>query len=259
MDKSKMDVESSTSPLELLLEEKVHYNDLVNSVVSTSESAVDKDGVTLPSGKADSKLQKGWEHQGTQGDRGDPNDPRVRLKRDCVGVLALFRLKDPYCRHLIVANTHIYWDPKWVDVKLAQVKYLLSRLVQFKRIVTRDFACSPSIIVAGDFNSTPGDEVYQYIVSGASAGSLSETDDESPLPLNSLYAYTRGEPQFTNCTPGFTGTLDYILFSPSGDIKPVSYLEIPDSESPDVIGGLPNYYHPSDHLPIGAEFEVLKE
>lgn len=42
-------------------------------------------------------------------ERGDPNDPRVRLKRDCVGIMAAFRLKD-ISRHLIIiANTHIYW------------------------------------------------------------------------------------------------------------------------------------------------------
>ena len=45
--------------------------------------------------------------------RGDPNDPRVRLKRDCVGLLAAFKLSDP-CEHiLIVANTHIYWQVKF--------------------------------------------------------------------------------------------------------------------------------------------------
>lgn len=44
-----------------------------------------------------------------QEDRGDPNDPCVRLKRDCVGIMAAFKLKDPLCHHVIIANTHIYW------------------------------------------------------------------------------------------------------------------------------------------------------
>lgn len=88
-------------------------------------------------------------------------------------------------------------------------------------------------------------------------GSSVELFEDLPIPMCSFYAHTRGEPPFTNCTPDFTDTLDYILFSPSDDIRPVSYLELPEPESPDVIGGLPNYHHPSDHLPIGAEFEVL--
>lgn len=82
-------------------------------------------------------------------------------------------------------------------------------------------------------------------------------DDKLPIPLSSVYGFIGGEPEFTNCTPGFTGTLDYILFTPAGDVKPCSYLELPAVDSPDVDGGLPNYYHPSDHLPIGVEFEVV--
>ncbi|XLV03082.1 hypothetical protein S245_017419, partial [Arachis hypogaea] len=42
-------------------------------------------------------------------DCGDPNDPCVRLKHDCVGILAGFRVKDP-SRHVVIgANTHLYW------------------------------------------------------------------------------------------------------------------------------------------------------
>lgn len=101
-------------------------------------------------------------------------------------------------------------------------------------------------------------QVYQYIISGSSSVVPHLEDSEDlPIPLSSVYAYTRGEPQFTNCTPGFTGTLDYIFFSPSGCIKAISYLELPERESSEVKGGLPNYYHPSDHLPIGADFVVV--
>lgn len=75
-----------------------------------------------------------------------------------------------------------------------------------------------------------------------------------------MYASILGsEPSFTNFTPGFTGTLDYIFFSPSDSIRPISFLELPESEWPEVIGGLPNFNYPSDHLPIGAEFEITME
>ena len=120
-------------------------------------------------------------------DRGDPNDPRVRLKRDCVGIMAAFKLKDLPDHIVIVANTHLYWysgsifhkyvilcilsvevtlmlccrDPEWADVKLAQAKYLLSRLALFRTLVSNRLECKPSVVVAGDFNSTPGDQVCQ--------------------------------------------------------------------------------------------------
>ncbi|CAN4128311.1 unnamed protein product [Withania somnifera] len=242
---------------ELVIEEKIDYNDLVPSIQEDTAPA-DKEA-NLPVGANKKISSKDVSSKNSREDRGDLNDPCVRLKRDCVGIMAAFRLKDP-CHLIIIANTHLYWDPELADVKLAQAKYLLSRLTQFKLLVSDKFDCSPSVIVAGDFNSLPGDQVYQYLISGSSVvGTLPEKSYDVPIPLCSVYASTRGEePHFTNCTPEFTGTLDYILFSPSGDIEPVSYLEIPEPEASDVQGGLPNYYHPSDHLPIGAEFEIAR-
>ncbi|KAG6389626.1 hypothetical protein SASPL_151098 [Salvia splendens] len=238
---------------ELVIEEKIDYNDSVATLDDEKTSSSD-DGDKLLVGGNKEETKSGSEKESPE-DCGDPNDPRVRLKRDCVGIMAAFRRKNPTFHYVIIANTHIYWDPEWADVKIAQVKYLLSRLAEFKMLVAKKFDCSPSLIVAGDFNSTPGDQVYQYLVSGTS-GMGPESVDDLPIPLASVYAFAGGEPEFTNCTPGFTGTLDYILFSPDQGVKPVNYLELPVAESPDVSSGLPNYYHPSDHLPIGAEFEV---
>jgi CCR4-NOT transcription complex subunit 6 len=50
-------------------------------------------------------------------------------------------------------------DPEWIDVKLAQAKYLLSRVSQFQQLISNKYNCKPSVIIAGDFNSTPGDKV----------------------------------------------------------------------------------------------------
>ncbi|KAH1234606.1 Carbon catabolite repressor protein 4 4 [Glycine max] len=151
-------------------------------------------------------------------------------------------------------------DPEWADVKLAQAKYLLSRLAKFKTLISDRYECIPEVILAGDFNSMPGDMVYRYLVSGnPSSNLMPDCLEESPIPLCSVYASTRGEPPFTNYTPDFTGTLDYILFSPSDHIKPISFLELPDSDAADIVGGLPNFIYPSDHLPIGAEFEIIEE
>ncbi|CAJ1930868.1 unnamed protein product [Sphenostylis stenocarpa] len=247
---------------ELLLEEKIEYNDLVKSVLDGSSSNDDEHTKiqTVHPDKQKDVAPKNGSKSNTE-DCGDPNDPRVRLKRDCVGIMAAFKLKDPSCHIVIVANTHLYWDPEWADVKLAQAKYLLSRIEKFKTLVSDRYECIPEVIVAGDFNSMPGDMVYQYLVSGNPSSNLIPNclEESPPIPLCSVYASTRGEPPFTNYTPGFTGTLDYILFSPSDIIKPISFLELPDSDAGDIVGGLPNLSYPSDHLPIGAEFEITKE
>ncbi|GJM88471.1 hypothetical protein PR202_ga04537 [Eleusine coracana subsp. coracana] len=95
-------------------------------------------------------------------------------------------------------------------------------------------------------------QVYNYLVSA----NLESTEDEAPIKLRSLYAANGGEPEFTNYTPGFTGTLDYIFLSDGSSVKPTSLLRLPRGDSADVQGGLPNFQHPSDHLPIGADFLV---
>ncbi|TYI52209.1 hypothetical protein E1A91_D12G231100v1 [Gossypium mustelinum] len=250
---------------ELLLEETIEYNDLVPSLHDEAYLSSDKQNAPLTNrNNGDSSKQDLSEKfsilsvKSSPENRGDPNDPRVRLKRDCVGIMAAFKLKHPFHHVVILANTHLYWDPEWADVKLVQAKYLLARLAQFKTLVTDRFECTPSLILTGDFNSTPGDKVYQYLISGNSTSS-DRCLEELPLPLCSVYASTRGEPPFTNCTPDFTDTLDYIFFSPSDCLKPVSILQLPELDSPDVAGALPNYSHPSDHLPIGAEFEIAKD
>nr|XP_004300396.2 PREDICTED: carbon catabolite repressor protein 4 homolog 4 isoform X1 [Fragaria vesca subsp. vesca] len=244
---------------ELVLEEIIDYNDLVDSIQEGKVLGVDIQYDKEATANKDPGSKNGSKSTGTQ-DRGDPNDPRVRLKRDCVGLIAAFKLKNPSQNVVIVANTHIYWDPDWADVKLAQAKYLLSRLARFKKLVSDKFDCAPSLILAGDFNSTPGDKVYQHLTSGNSSSPPAfDALEDLPIPLCSVYASTRGEPPFTNYTPGFTGTLDYIFFSPSAHIQPVSFLELPEPESSDINGGLPNFNHPSDHLPIGAEFVISQE
>uniref|UniRef100_A0A7C9DYK7 Poly(A)-specific ribonuclease n=2 Tax=Opuntia streptacantha TaxID=393608 RepID=A0A7C9DYK7_OPUST len=198
---------------ELVLQENIEYNDLVKFIEGETISSLKDDQISSAAGNAHSEQNHSSGEEDSKGDHGDPNDPRVRMKRDCVGIMAAFRLKDPSDHILIIANTHIYWDPEWIDVKLAQAKYLLSRLGQFRTLVSEKIECIPSVIVTGDFNSTPGDQVYNYLISGNSTSVPTvECPDELPIPLSSVYACTRGEPPFTNYTPDFTGTLDYIFF-----------------------------------------------
>ncbi|XP_020523811.1 carbon catabolite repressor protein 4 homolog 4 isoform X3 [Amborella trichopoda] len=144
-------------------------------------------------------------------------------------------------------------DPEWPEVKIAQAKYLLSRVKKFRDDVSKKYDCAPPVIISGDFNSLPGSEVYTCMLSGMT----STSEGESQLPLNSLHAFLGGEPALTTCSPDFTGTLDYIFFSDSDSLKPISYIELSGPASSAMSGGFPNYHHPSDHLPIGADFKLF--
>ncbi|CAI5516369.1 unnamed protein product [Closterium sp. Naga37s-1] len=94
-------------------------------------------------------------------------DPRVRFKRDCVAIVAAFqeraseekegeeaedgesmaggevvregiggrggeRGQQGEGRVVVVASSHIFWDPACADVKLAQAHYLLQQVAQFR-------------------------------------------------------------------------------------------------------------------------------
>ncbi|KAK4748743.1 hypothetical protein SAY87_015329 [Trapa incisa] len=143
---------------ELVLVDRIEYNDLVDSIQEITDSS-DIHNDEMSNGNSDAKTKCASPVKKSTDDHADPC---VRMKRDCVGILAAFRLKGSPGQLIIIANTHIYWDPEWADVKLAQAKYLLSRLARFRTKVSDKFESFPPVIVAGDFNSIPGDKVCLY-------------------------------------------------------------------------------------------------
>jgi CCR4-NOT transcription complex subunit 6 len=60
---------------------------------------------------------------------------------------------------LCVTTTHIFWNPKYVDVKIKQLEYLFNKLVQY-----RPSLCNT--ILTGDFNATPLSGLYSFIRHG---------------------------------------------------------------------------------------------
>ncbi|KAJ0024221.1 hypothetical protein Pint_07792 [Pistacia integerrima] len=144
--------------VELLVEDRIEHNVLVNSLQDENISCGNKQNDILAVENEDAD-PKNASKKNTLEDCGGLNDPYVRLKCDYVGIVAVFRLKGPFFHVVIVANTHLYWDPKLVDVKLVQAKYLLSRLAQFKTLVSERYECAPSVFLAGDFNSVSNDKV----------------------------------------------------------------------------------------------------
>ena len=113
-----------------------------------------------------------------------PTEMQTHL-RDCVGVLALLRAKQRPEHHsglVLVASTHLFWDPRHADVKIAQAERLLAEAGCFladnaRRMgvdaVDDENAASratktttPAIVIAGDFNSVPGSEVHARMLRG---------------------------------------------------------------------------------------------
>lgn len=166
-------------------------------------------------------------------DGSNEEDPKKRYIRDCVGNLTLLRQKSDGAE-VLVACTHIYWDPSCADVKLAQTQMLLREAEKF-RAERQDLTKKKvHFICAGDFNSTPTSDVYAALAAH-------------------LRSVSHGcEPAYTNVTPAFTECIDYIFVS--SDIEVVNVREQPARA---MIGeGLPNAEHPSDHLPVIADVRL---
>ena len=96
------------------------------------------------------------------------------LDRDNVGIALLLqpvlpsgqsevRIKAPSC--ICVANTHLLFNPRRGDVKLAQLAIMLAEIhALVKACESRGQRCSA--ILCGDFNAVPHMPLYQLITSG---------------------------------------------------------------------------------------------
>ena len=75
-------------------------------------------------------------------------------------------------RRVLVASTHLFWDPAHADVKLAQTNRLLAEAGKFLAdnaltgVVAGDTDEDVPVVIAGDFNSVPGSEVHARMLAG---------------------------------------------------------------------------------------------
>mmetsp|Transcript_10164 Transcript_10164/g.18670 ORF Transcript_10164/g.18670 Transcript_10164/m.18670 type:complete len:507 (+) Transcript_10164:57-1577(+) len=92
------------------------------------------------------------------------------LNRDNVALVAVLQ-HTKSSNVVIVATTHLLFNPKRGDVKLSQLRKLLEELEVLQRSHP-----SAAIILCGDFNSTPVSALYQFLVTG-------ELRNGSKIPL----------------------------------------------------------------------------
>lgn len=67
---------------------------------------------------------------------------------------------------LVIANTHLLFNPRRGDVKLAQLHLLSFTLEAVRRDVAERTGRDPFIAVMGDFNFTPDSGLYKYMTTG---------------------------------------------------------------------------------------------
>lgn len=125
------------------------------------------------------------------------------------------------------------------------------------------------LLVCGDFNSTEGSSVCDLMSRGRVSpdhsdlssyqyGSFTRDGIEHPFSLRDSYAATKGtadELPFTNYTPGFTDTIDYIWYS-TNTLEVVSVLGPPEPTHLTRIPAFPHWHYPADHIQLMTEFVI---
>jgi CCR4-NOT transcription complex subunit 6 len=171
---------------------------------------------------------------------------------------------------ICVANTHLYSNKDFPDVKLWQSWQLLQELESF--VVNR--GTNLPLIICGDFNSTPDTAVYdllsrQTVHPGHPDVNVATSEDiPNVLPdamsithsfqLGSAYQTVLGEePWVTNYTQNFKGVLDYIWYS-APNLRPIAVAPIPDEKELTKTGeALPSTEYSSDHIMLIADIQVV--
>ncbi|KAG1963535.1 protein angel homolog 2 isoform X2 [Pimephales promelas] len=84
------------------------------------------------------------------------------LDRDNVGLIVLLRPVDPHSSltNVCVANTHLLYNPRRGDIKLAQLAMLLAEITRVAQLA--DSSVCP-VLLCGDFNSIPWSPLYRFI------------------------------------------------------------------------------------------------
>jgi CCR4-NOT transcription complex subunit 6 len=171
---------------------------------------------------------------------------------------------------ICVANTHLYSNKDFPDVKLWQSWQLLQELESF--VVSR--GTNLPLIICGDFNSTPDTAVYdllsrQSVHPGHPDVNVATNDDvPNVLPdamnithsfqLGSAYQTVLGdEPWVTNYTQNFKGVLDYIWYS-APNLRPLAVAPIPEEKELTRTGeALPSTEYSSDHIMLIADMQFI--
>ncbi|XP_068089049.1 protein angel homolog 2 isoform X2 [Hyperolius riggenbachi] len=87
------------------------------------------------------------------------------LDRDNVGLVLMLQPKTwKEATAICVANTHLLYNPRRGDIKLAQLAILLAEITRVAQVQDGKFC---PIILCGDFNSVPGSPLHKFIKEGS--------------------------------------------------------------------------------------------
>ena len=158
---------------------------------------------------------------------------------------------------VIVANTHLYFEPNADHIRLIQTEMCRVELENAKKRMAEEFPeRRVTTIFCGDFNSTPPFGVVEYLSRGHIPASHSdwrsqEGEEVAGLELSHppVFVSAAGSPRFTNYTLGFKDCLDYIWVDKES-FTVTQVVPFPSDQELAFYSALPNIVFPSDHVPV---------
>ncbi|OWB73943.1 hydrolase activity protein [[Candida] boidinii] len=209
------------------------------------------------------------------------------LPRNTVGLLLILKDKRYKDKYIIITNTHLYWSPKFTDVKLIHtyllknsIKLNIKNLENNKNLKINEK--NIGLLMCGDFNSNPYSSVYNYLNYNNNDKNLISKDEilkifnnfnygettkflQNELINDNLYdnfnlkssyrlLYDKDKFNKTTYTNNFKDIIDYIWYSDL-NLKLIKNLGSIDENYLSNFKGFPNKEFPSDHIPIISEFK----
>jgi CCR4-NOT transcription complex subunit 6 len=185
-------------------------------------------------------------------------------QKDNVAVIILLESKESG-QKILVANCHLHWDPNYADVKIIQTALLMDEIETCITKWKKHNIINLSTIICGDFNSLPDSGPVELLSTGTLSGThdelssykyghLTEKGIKHNLKLKSAYSFCE-DIDFTNFTPLFRGTIDYIWYD-TANLVMTGLLGGVDKQYVKKTVGFPNPHHPSDHIPLVVSMRI---
>lgn len=91
------------------------------------------------------------------------------LNRSNVAIIAKFRLKKSPNSEVVIATTHLLYNPRRQDVRLAQMQILLAEIdrIAYRGINEHQQVQYVPVILTGDFNFQPSTAPYGKLTTGS--------------------------------------------------------------------------------------------
>ncbi|KAH0563970.1 2',5'-phosphodiesterase 12 isoform X1 [Cotesia glomerata] len=188
---------------------------------------------------------------------------RVRFKDRSTSVLIVtLRSRDNPKEILVVGNTHLYFHPDADHIRLLQAYFALTSCQATADEIRQQYPeHNVTIMLCGDFNSTPVDGVYEFITKNAIPETHKDwTSNSEQIVENVSISHDLalksacGTPEYTNFTVEFADCLDYIFYE-TNKLEVSQVIPMPSKEELLLNQAIPSVVFPSDHIAICADLK----